>query len=430
MKKASGIVCFILGIGCLTAGFLMKDKEPTTTYIDTTETMQLSVVKGKKVYPKTNTAKGLADNLYLPDHPTPAVIKINEAKQAYFEERYQDACDLWRDALNLKPNHPEGIWHDIGLCSEKLHAWDDAIEAYTKSIEVSKERFHRTDANLYDVYYSRAYVLIRKGDLSKAEEEISKLISINKNSTSLYYRLVDKTRELGDLEKTIYYFDKILELEPNSLSAISGKSDDLATLNRKKDAKAFLLNNKAVAENGTRNQKSNFYYSLGIVSLLNDDEDAALAAFKMTLLFNPRHPYAESELCNIYANKGKGEEAIQHCKNGMNIFPHPRLEFRMCKAFAAAGQYDKGLQHCKALTQTVWNDSIGVNTCCAMNKAGLKDINGAMEYIEKERKIIDTETKKHERDPDRFALYIHGIEQDAKDVNKLEDDIKNGKYAQ
>ncbi len=69
----------------------------------------------EKVYPKATTSKGLAPYLYLPDNPTPAVIKINEAKQAWFEGRFKEACDLWREALNLRPNHPEGIWHDIGM---------------------------------------------------------------------------------------------------------------------------------------------------------------------------------------------------------------------------------------------------------------------------------------------------------------------------
>ena len=70
-----------------------------------------STASARKVYPKVTTSKGLAPYLYLPDNPTPAVIKINEAKQAWFENRPQEACNLWREALSLKPYHPEGIWH-------------------------------------------------------------------------------------------------------------------------------------------------------------------------------------------------------------------------------------------------------------------------------------------------------------------------------
>ena len=241
MKKIGAIVCLILGIGCLTAVFLMKDEKTVKSFGNTTNAMELSVVKGKKVYPKANTSKGLANDLYLPDYPTPAVIKINEAKQAYFEERYKDACDLWREALNLNPNHPEGIWHDIGLCSKKIYAWDDAIEAYTKAIELNKTMFHKKDTALYDLYYSRAYTYLTKNDLEKAKADFLKLTSINPQDLSSYYQLAYIEGEQNNIEKAIFYLDTILEQEPKDFSTISEKSEYLVRLNKKQDAKKYLM---------------------------------------------------------------------------------------------------------------------------------------------------------------------------------------------
>ena len=192
MKKIGVAFCLLIAVGFLCLGFYSYPKTKVSssprTY-DYTKFQHNSIVKGKKVYPKVHTAKGLSTNLYLPDNPTPAVIKINEAKQASFEGRPKEACDLWREALNLNPYHPEGIWHDIGLCSEELRAWDDAIEAYTKAIELSKQKFHKTDADLYDWYYPRAYVYLTKNDLKNAEKDFLTLVSIRKNDTSSYYQL-------------------------------------------------------------------------------------------------------------------------------------------------------------------------------------------------------------------------------------------------
>jgi len=131
----------------------------------------------RKVYPKATTSKGLAPDLYLPNNPSPAVIKINEAKQAWFEERYQEACDLWREALNLNPNHPEGIWHDIGMCSLKIGAYDDAVRAYTNAIKLypKEEAFN---------YQGRGNAYLKMGDKESARKDFEKANLITRYGSS------------------------------------------------------------------------------------------------------------------------------------------------------------------------------------------------------------------------------------------------------
>lgn len=150
----------------------------------------------EKVYPKATTSKGLAPYLYLPDNPTPAVIKINEAKQAWFEDRYQEACDLWREALNLRPNHPEGIWHDIGMCSMALNAYDDAILAYTNAIKMNPKE-------IASDYRERGNAYLKAGDNFNAQKDFARAAYLDKYGSGSSPKKKSVNNAKKELPKTI-----------------------------------------------------------------------------------------------------------------------------------------------------------------------------------------------------------------------------------
>ena len=374
----------------------------------------------QKVYPKVSTSKGLAPDLYLPDNPTPAIIKINEAKQAWFEERYAEACDLWREALNLKPNHPEGIWHDIGMCDMKIKNYNGAIQAYTNYINmISKEATS---------YWERGRAYLKSGDIVSAEKDFLEAISIDKYHTDSYFQMTLIEENRNDFEKALFYADKTIETEPSWSSGYENKAYLLHRLGKNQEAKDFLLQNRTVILGDSRNSSKDYFYNLlGDIYAALKDYPEAIENYQKALNINSNHPYAEVNICIALKEQGKGVEAVQHCLRGIDIFPHWNAFFNLCEAFAVAKQYDRGLNVCNFLIN---NEVFHYRTYkyCAMNKAGMGDIVGALGDVERSR----IEVNKWE--PEKVAVgeartWLDNKEETLKSLDELEQDIKNGKYS-
>ena len=392
MKKVTLICLLLLGVSSIVVGLSAP-------------------AMAKKVYPKVSTSKGLAPDLYLPDNPTPAVIKINEAKQAWFEERYPEACNLWREALNLKPRHPEGIWHDIGMCDMKVGNYKDAIQAYTKYMQMSGTK-------TATAYEERGFAYLENGDIANAEKDFFKSLSIDEKHADAYLGLFKIEENRSNFEKALFYIDKTIENAPKWTGGPTNKAYILNMLDRNQEARDLLLKSKMV-------KKDDYYYNLlgGIYERLKDNENA-IKNYQKALDINPKHPYAETNICRIYMTLDKGEQAVQHCLKGIEIFPHWNGFFHLCHAFAVAKQYDRGLKVCQFLLA---NDVIHPDTYryCAMNKAGLGDIAGAMEDIDKAR----IEINKWEPEQVAVGEAQYRLNKELKSLLELVQDIKNGKYS-
>ena len=285
-------------------------------------------VMAEPAIPVVSSSKGLAPNLNLTPNPTPAVVKINEAKQAYWEEDYPKACELWRQALNLSPFHPEGIWHDIGLCSEKQGKYTEAIDALTHAIAVQ---------NNPDFYAFRGEMYFKNKQLDLAQKDFEDFFKMkNLNPDKCYRTMARLFWKEGDYEQSLNYAEKGIEKldDINRSYLIVNKAGALALLKRIDEAASFLEENELVfadLNDAEEDKKLNDYYKntamriyrLKVFKEIGDNrKDEVYHYLRKMYDIDSNDSQVKKALCNIQSIRDDIDNPISDC-------PQNRFGYRL-----------------------------------------------------------------------------------------------------
>ena len=269
--------------------------------------------------PPVSSPKGLAPNLNLTPNPTPAVAKINEAKQAYWEEDYPKACALWHEALNLRPFHPEGIWHDIGLCSKKQGLYAEAAEALTNAIAVT---------NNPDFYAFRGEMYFKNKEFSLAQKDFEDFFKMkNLNPDKCYRTMARLFWKEGNYEQSLAYAEKGIEKldDINRLHLIVIKAGALTFLNRIDEAAAYLEENESAfanLQNTEEDRDLNDYYKTTLIMVYRlksmsemraDRPDQAYRYLRKMYEVEPNDVKIKKALCAVQNICDNVENPVSDC---------------------------------------------------------------------------------------------------------------------
>ncbi len=147
-----------------------------------------------------------------------------KGKTFYLEEKHEEALSCLSKAAELEKENPS-VWHMIGFTLIPLQRYDDAIEAldYVKAVQPKNA----------SAIYALGICHMMKGDLEKANENISLAYSKDKNlslkhAESVYAQSIELSKDVSSSLKAMIErsFETIRIAEMNGIFIKAKKSEE------------------------------------------------------------------------------------------------------------------------------------------------------------------------------------------------------------
>lgn len=213
-----------------------------------------------------------------PSAPTAAISHdvrklLLDALRLHQAERFDDAAGLYRSALALSPDHPDGNRLYGTLCLQTGH-FDDA-ERYLSRALASSPDDAETLSNL-------GAVQIHTGRPADALLCLKKAIALRPAFPDALSNLGEALRQVGESAGARTALNQALALEPNHANA---------------------------------------FFNLGVLNADERDYPGAIQCFEQTLALFPSHLAAQRQLANAHIILGHYPEAELLCRNILAVDP-------------------------------------------------------------------------------------------------------------
>ncbi len=165
-------------------------------------------------------------------------------------ERWKDALDAFTKSIELDPQYAEA-YYNRGVTYRKLGNYNQAIKDYDKAVEI--------DPQYEEAYLNRGVVYAKLGNTKQEIRDYDKAIEINPQDANAYYNRGITYGKLGNFNQAINDFDKAIELNPQYAKAYNNRGIAYGKLgNTKQEIRDY---DKAIEINP---QDANAYYNRGI----------------------------------------------------------------------------------------------------------------------------------------------------------------------
>lgn len=361
------------------------------------------------------TACSSADNQY------------KQGNKLFAEGNYEEAEQYYKKAITTNPNRAD-FYINYGMTLIKLGKFNEAMEQFDrvymeKSIQIVRENNKKSlrgkGIALYsmkkfndaiqcfdqalsmnelreldmDILYYKGSAQKELGLYTEAEETYTTILTIDSENREalgsrayLYYKL-------GNYEKSLEDYNKVISLEPNAINYYLGKYNLLKSQGKTEEANQVL---EQVLNLEFKTPEDN--YHLAKVYLYKGDYDLALVSLKEA--YNQGITEASYYLGDIYEIKKDYENAlyyyIQHLNESDTIIVTVYNQIGSC--YIKTGKYKEALNYIEkglALQQVDTMQVLKKNEIVAYEKLGMFDI--AYEKI-KEYRIEYPEDKDAEKE--------------------------------
>ncbi len=148
--------------------------------------------------------------------PTPgerAAIYGTVGKKCADRGQVAEAISSLKTAIGLAPSDMEAHYK-LGLAYSRKGSWDEAIESYSKAIELKGENGRGNGLDMAAVHYRLALCQDKKADLDQAIKSCLESLKISPERAEVHYRLGslhDRKKKHG---QSIKAYHKAIELDP------------------------------------------------------------------------------------------------------------------------------------------------------------------------------------------------------------------------
>ena len=128
--------------------------------------------------------------------------------------KFNEALDLYKKAIEQQPDYAEA-WFNYGITNKDLGNYEAAEEAYKKAISIKNDYIK--------ALYNLAVIQESQGKTNEANETIKKIQNISPDNYQLYHTMGIALQYFGgskNIKKSLEFFKKALEIEPNSLETL------------------------------------------------------------------------------------------------------------------------------------------------------------------------------------------------------------------
>ncbi|MDR1983896.1 MAG: tetratricopeptide repeat protein [Prevotellaceae bacterium] len=190
-------------------------------------------------------------------------------------------------------------------------------------------------------YFKQGYDCADKGDYDKAIEYYNKVIELKPDTETAYNNLGIAYHNKGDNDKAIEYYKKAIELKPDDAFAYSNLG--LAYDNTGNYDKAIEYYKKAIE---LKPDDAITYYNFGIVYYHKGDNDKAIGYWNETIILKPDYTDAYYNLGFAYYNKGDNDKAIEYYNKAVELKPDFTNAYNnLGVAYYYKGDYDKAIEY-------------------------------------------------------------------------------------
>jgi tetratricopeptide (TPR) repeat protein len=207
---------------------------------------------------------------------------LERAAQLVEHQRYEDAEKHLHEILAQNPTQIDAIGL-LAICKSELKQPDEAIKLIRQAISQQPDNDH--------FLYLNALFLFRKEDLKEARKFIDNAISYNPFRADYFGLLSLINLNQKDWSLALENANKGLEIDPDNLTCLNGRSTALFKLDNKMEA--FSTIQEALNQDPENDYT---HTNVGWGHLEKGDHKKALEHFREALKLNPENSYAKAGL--------------------------------------------------------------------------------------------------------------------------------------
>jgi predicted Zn-dependent protease len=361
--------------------------------------------------PTTQTTVGTPGSSAASENFDQLSVAASAAREG---DRVDEAIDLYRKAVALRPLWAEGWWYlatlyydkdnyaeaatafkrtaqlqqkagapwaMLGLCEFQLGHYDDAYN----HIEQGRHLGLGDNVELTRVMrYHEGLIAILKGDFEKGQQTLGALGYEGLKSEDLIIALGLAVLRIGMTPKEVYltYPDRNL-IRRAGLAEYFAAEKNMSDAQREYDLLARDFSTVA-----------NVQYAYGRFLLTNRDDEGALAAFLKELENWPKHTLARCQIANIKLRNRDIEGGLPFAEQAVKEAPRlPLAHYLLGRLLLEAGQNKRAIEELEASSRMVPDESkVYFALARAYSKAGRKqDADRARETFTRLSRAAQTE---------------------------------------
>jgi tetratricopeptide (TPR) repeat protein len=305
--------------------------------------VDLSLLTRGRVEPgaETNLASGkkTKEQLALIRQENARAAKINRVVAQYHSalalQDWPNAIPLVQQLIALDPNRWE-FYQNLGTLQVNLGKYQEAAQSYAKGLEVAQKTLanpsdtDRALTNMGELLLAEAdcYTRLEKADEAAALYE--KAAAIHPHPFMALYRACNVLNNLGKSDLAIAKCNQAIAEDPAQWGPYQVLGAVLTGANRPRDALEVYAKGIAAAEKMLEEKPDSGFTKTGLGQMLGAEgnllvqmkqQDGAIAAFTKAagVAAYPAQPYFN--LCAIYYNLKRGQEAVAACERAISSDP-------------------------------------------------------------------------------------------------------------
>ncbi len=134
------------------------------------------------------------------------------------ELKYGDldiALDNLNKSIELKSDWEISYFYRA-VIYQTMKNYDEAMLDYTKALQINDK--------MCDAYYNRAEIALTRKDIEnpnieKAVEDLSRALELDDKFINALFAMASAQKKLGNYQEALVYLDRLLELEPEAITA-------------------------------------------------------------------------------------------------------------------------------------------------------------------------------------------------------------------
>jgi tetratricopeptide (TPR) repeat protein len=224
------------------------------------------------------------------------------------EYRDQFVNELQR---NISTTQSSLAYFFLGYVYSEAGNYRGAIDAY------SRVRSHPMHDSTPSAYFGIAYAYGQMGDVESSLNYYLKSLELVENPT-IFYKIGLAYLSKGDKSNAVRYFEKALSGNWKLLPVYPMMISLYQEMNMNPEAENLAKQYEEAKDVG----KAASYFQAGLTAYSNREYDAAVREFNKVIEVNPFHPDTYSNLGYIYFDMGDMDRAYQYKRKSIDIDPN------------------------------------------------------------------------------------------------------------
>lgn len=280
---------------------------------------------------------------------------IHKGVQAHRAGRLGDAESLYRQVLDIQPNHGEAN-HLLGLIAFQVGHNDQAIQFIKKAIRANPDvaAFH---ANL-------GPALQKKGRLDDAITSCARAIELDSEHAEAHANLASAYHQRGNLDEAVASFRKAIAIDPDFAEAHNNLGNTLKEQGQFEEA--LVCYRQALSINPSDVEA---HYNVGFALQEQGRFDEAMASYRQAVEINPDFAMAHYNLSNLYEKASQLDKADHHIGLALRDYPdHPGANVSLAILMRRRGETAAAIKRLEDLTSGKLADADAVRVHFELGK--------------------------------------------------------------